>query len=47
MTLNYIYKIVNKINGKIYIGKTTYTTTHRWIQHISASTTNKEKKDYN
>ena len=45
--MNYIYKIVNKINGKIYIGKTTYTITHRWIQHISAATTNKEQKDYN
>ena len=31
MTLNYIYKIVNKINGKVYIGKTTYTIAYRWI----------------
>ena len=47
MTLNYIYKIVNKTNGKIYIGKTTYTIACRWIQHISAATSNKEKDDYN
>lgn len=47
MTLNYIYKIVNKTNGKIYIGKTTYTVAYRWNQHISASTSDKEKDDYN
>lgn len=47
MTLNYIYKIVNKTNGKIYIGKTTYTVDYRWIQHVSAATSDKEKDDYN
>lgn len=47
MTLNYIYKIVNKTNGKIYIGKTTYTVAYRWSQHLSASTSDKEKDDYN
>lgn len=47
MTLNYIYKIVNKVNGKVYIGKTTYTIECRWIQHISAATSNREKNDYN
>lgn len=47
MTLNYIYKITNKTNGKIYIGKTTYTIAYRWIQHISAATSDKEKDDYN
>lgn len=47
MTLNYIYKIINKTNGKIYIGKTTYTIAYRWIQHISAATSDKEKDDYN
>ena len=47
MTLNYIYKIVNKINNKVYIGKTTYTIAYRWIQHISAATSDKEKDDYN
>lgn len=47
MTLNYIYKIVNKTNGKIYIGKTTYTIAYRWTQHVSAATSDKEKDDYN
>ena len=47
MTLNYIYKITNLINGKIYIGKTTYTIKCRWQQHVSASKTNPDKQDYN
>ena len=28
-----IYKITNKINGKVYIGKTKYTVEHRWKRH--------------
>lgn len=28
-----IYKITNKINGKIYIGQTTRSLQHRWQQH--------------
>lgn len=47
MTLNYIYKITNKINGKVYIGKTSYTIAYRWNQHTSAATSDKEKDDYN
>ena len=31
----YIYKIVNDINNKIYIGKTTETITKRWKEHCS------------
>lgn len=45
--MNYIYKIVNKSNGKIYIGKTTYTIACRWNQHVSAATSDKEKDEYN
>jgi group I intron endonuclease len=29
-----IYKITNKINGKIYIGQTRVTEPQRWQQHI-------------
>ena len=32
-----IYKITNKINGKIYIGKTTGTTQKRWKEHCYPS----------
>ena len=30
----YIYKILNKINGKSYIGKTTKSLAHRWKGHL-------------
>ena len=29
----YIYKIINDINGKIYIGKTAFTIERRWKEH--------------
>lgn len=29
----YIYKIINNINGKIYIGKTNFTVEKRWKEH--------------
>ena len=32
----YIYQIINKINGKSYIGKTKYSVEHRWKEHIRA-----------
>ena len=35
--MNYIYKIVNNINHKIYIGKTRYTPLVRWNQHVCAA----------
>lgn len=31
--MGYIYKITNKINGKIYIGQTIKTVEERWEQH--------------
>lgn len=31
----YIYKITNKVNGKVYIGKTVLTVQKRWSQHCS------------
>ena len=30
----YIYKIINNINGKIYIGKTNFTIEKRWKEHF-------------
>ena len=30
----YIYQIINKINGKSYIGKTEYSVKHRWKEHL-------------
>lgn len=30
----YIYKITNKLNGKMYIGKTTYSVQKRWKEHL-------------
>lgn len=35
--MGYIYKITNKINGKIYIGKTMRTIPVRWREHIRDS----------
>jgi group I intron endonuclease len=37
----HIYIITCKINGKLYIGQTTYTVEQRWHQHLNAS---KKKK---
>lgn len=38
----YIYKITNKINGKVYIGQTRRTIEFRWKQHVKDS----KKLDY-
>lgn len=36
MIKGYIYKIINRINNKVYIGQTKYTIEHRWNQHLRA-----------
>lgn len=30
-----VYRITNKVNGKVYIGKTVQLATRRWRQHVS------------
>lgn len=37
MAIGYIYKIVNSINDKVYVGQTTTTLNQRFTQHKSAS----------
>src|SRR5271157_3158473 len=39
-----LYKIENKINGKVYFGKTIRSLEVRWKQHISRSNSYKNKK---
>lgn len=34
--MGYIYKIINNINGKIYIGQTRFTIEERWYGHKKA-----------
>lgn len=41
ITTYYIYKITNKINNKIYVGKTTKSIERRFAEHVMVS--NKEK----
>lgn len=38
MPYGLIYKITNKINGKIYVGQTTRTLDARWSQHLYDAT---------
>ena len=45
--MNYIYKITNKSNGKIYIGQTRKTIQQRWLEHVSAAKSNPDSQDYN
>ena len=35
--MGFIYKITNKINNKIYIGKTTRTVEQRYKEHLADS----------
>ena len=39
----YIYKITNKINNKIYIGKTEFSIEKRWAEHCRDSKKKEEK----
>ena len=34
ISLPYLYKITNKINGKVYIGKTSLTVEERYKEHL-------------
>ena len=45
--MGFIYKITNKLNNKIYIGKTINSIQYRWDQHVSAAFANKDKDEYN
>ena len=40
----YIYKIINDINGKIYIGKTHFSVEKRWKQHCREFQRDRNKK---
>ena len=43
--MGYIYKIVNDINDKIYIGQTNRTIQERWKEHkLDAQARLKEKR---
>lgn len=43
----YIYKVTNKVNGKLYIGQTTRPIESRWKAHIRRSKTSENNKFYN
>ena len=40
----YIYKVTNKINGKIYIGKTVFSVSKRWREHCKEYTKERNNK---
>ena len=35
--MSYIYKIINNVNGKLYIGKTKRSLSERFKEHVTAS----------
>lgn len=35
--MGYIYKVTNQVNGKVYIGKTSWDVNVRWNAHVSTS----------
>ena len=41
----YIYKIVCKVNGKVYIGQTTRLISHRWTSHCYDALNNRGSSD--
>lgn len=45
--MNYIYKVTNLINNKIYIGLTRKTIQQRWSEHVCSAYNNQHLKDYN
>src|SRR5216684_3806056 len=42
----YVYMILNLINGKMYIGRTTRLLTDRWEEHIQVAYRSKEASTY-
>lgn len=40
--MGYIYKIINKVNGKLYIGQTRQKAKYRYSQHLRDSRINKD-----
>lgn len=43
--IGHIYKITNKINGKIYIGQTIQTVKARWYRHCGKKSLSKNEMD--
>lgn len=35
-----IYKITNDVNGKVYIGQTTFSISKRWGEHVKKANAN-------
>jgi len=39
MSFGYVYGILNRVDGKVYIGQTRNAVHKRWMQHVAASAT--------